>query len=80
MRTTILAFGAAKDIFGGHKVEIDLPERARVTDLKALLGARYPLLAQLAVYRIAINDEYAADEDEITEGDEVAVIPPVSGG
>ena len=80
MKITLLAFGIVKDIFGDRRLEIELPEHSTTTDLKALLNSQYPALQQLAVYRIAVNDEYSAANVVIKEGDEVAIIPPVSGG
>lgn len=80
MKITLLAFGIVKDIFGNRKIEIELPEQSTTADLKALLDSQYPALQQLAVYRIAVNDEYSSEDVIIKEGDEVAIIPPVSGG
>ena len=80
MKITLLAFGIAKEIFGNRKLEIELPEHSTTADLKAVLNTQHPALQQLAVYRIAVNDEYTAADLMIKEGDEVAIIPPVSGG
>ncbi len=80
MKITLLAFGIVKDIFGNRKIEIELPEQSTTADLKVLLDSQYPALQQLAVYRIAVNDEYSSEDVIIKEGDEVAIIPPVSGG
>jgi molybdopterin converting factor small subunit len=51
-----------------------------VGDLRNQLHATYPDLKKLNSLFIAINLEYAADEYLLTEKDEVALIPPVSGG
>jgi molybdopterin converting factor subunit 1 len=80
MEITVLAFGIAKDIFGSSSVKSDLPQNASIADLKISLEAEYPKLKQIASYMIAVNNEYAQDSLLITERDEVAVIPPVSGG
>lgn len=76
----VLAFGIVKEIFGNSVIEVDLTEVATIDTLKALLDEKYPRLNQLGSYMIAVNNEYASMEDSIQEGDEVAIIPPVSGG
>jgi molybdopterin converting factor subunit 1 len=80
MEITILAFGIAKDIFGASTVTVELADTAITADLKTSLEERYPKLKQLASYMVAVNNEYAEDGLAITERDEVAIIPPVSGG
>ena len=80
MEVTILAFGIAKDIFGDGSIPVELPAAATAAGLKAVLEQRYPRLKQLASYLLAVNNAYAADELLINGQDEIAVIPPVSGG
>lgn len=76
----VLAFGIVKEIFNNSSVDVYFKEDATVDKLKDLLEQRYPRLNQLGSYMIAVNNEYASDNDVIQEGDEVAIIPPVSGG
>ena len=80
MDINILAFGIAKDIFGGPEVSVQLTNDATVYNLKYLLEDKYPRLKRLSSYMVAVNDEYALDGDTIHERDEIAIIPPVSGG
>jgi molybdopterin converting factor subunit 1 len=80
MKINILAFGIAKDILGGSAVDIELTNDATISNLKYLLERQYPRLKKLATYMVAVNNEYALDGDTIHERDEVAIIPPVSGG
>jgi molybdopterin converting factor subunit 1 len=80
MKVNVLAFGIAKDIFGGSSVEAELPENGTARNLKQHLEERYPRLKQLVSYMVAVNNEYASDEGLLTERDEIAIIPPVSGG
>jgi molybdopterin converting factor subunit 1 len=80
MNIKILAFGIAKDIFGGSTINIQLDENATTKQLKTELETAYPRLKQLASYMVAVNNEYADDAGVITERDEIAIIPPVSGG
>lgn len=79
----ILLFGVTRDIAG--KAELELPHDkavsfVKVEDLKTFLMEEYPELKKLSSLAIAVNNEYAADEKGIGHGDEIALIPPVSGG
>jgi molybdopterin converting factor subunit 1 len=80
MEITVLAFGIARDIFGGASVTVELANDATTADLKASLEEKYPRLKHLTSYMVAVNNEYAEDDGLIAERDEVAIIPPVSGG
>ena len=80
MEVNILAFGIAKDIFGASSVSVPLNNDATVSNLKYLLEHQYPKLKQLASYMVAVNNEYALDGDNVHQHDEIAIIPPVSGG
>ncbi len=81
MHFKLLAFGIAKDIFGTSLLEISTENStATVRELQQLLETRYPRLQQLASYMIAVNNTYAAPNDVLEERDEIAIIPPVSGG
>ncbi|PSL49800.1 molybdopterin synthase sulfur carrier subunit [Chitinophaga niastensis] len=76
---SVLLFGVAKDIAGVPV--IDIPEHITdVAALKAWLYNSYPALQQLKSLMIAVNREYAGDGQLISSDDEIAVIPPVSGG
>ncbi|MET3980328.1 molybdopterin converting factor subunit 1 [Mucilaginibacter sp. UYP25] len=80
MEITVLAFGIAKDIFGGPSITVDLAAAATTADLKSSLETQYPRLKKLASYMVAVNNEYAEDGGLLRQRDEVAIIPPVSGG
>ncbi len=80
MHVNVLAFGIAKDIFGGSSVAVELTESATVATLKSTLEAQFPRLKQLSSFMIAVNNEYAKAENVLQPRDEVAIIPPVSGG
>ncbi|MFI5160939.1 MAG: molybdopterin converting factor subunit 1 [Sphingobacteriales bacterium] len=79
MNVKVLAFGIAKDIFGESSISIDI-NGSTTSNLKEALEKQYPRLKQLASYMVAVNNEYAQDEGILTEHDEIAIIPPVSGG
>jgi molybdopterin converting factor subunit 1 len=80
MEINVLAFGIAKDIVGGPSVGLQLTNDATVSNLKYLLEQQYPRFKQLKSYMVAVNNEYALDGDTVHERDEIAIIPPVSGG
>ena len=76
----ILAFGIAKEIVGGASVKILFDDGITVEDLKAKLVLQFPRLKQLSSFMIAVNGEYAVPGKIIKQTDEIAIIPPVSGG
>ena len=76
----VLAFGIIKDIFNNSQIDITVKDGDNVDILKNILEEKYPQLKELGSYMIAINNEYASGGDVISESDEVAIIPPVSGG
>ncbi|HEU4636936.1 MAG TPA: molybdopterin converting factor subunit 1 [Edaphobacter sp.] len=81
MRVRVLFFGVLKDIFGSSEEFVELEQGARVGELSAAyedrMGTRKELMQCMAV---AVNREYAKAEQVLREGDEVALLPPVSGG
>lgn len=80
MKLTILAFGIAKDIFGSSKLEVEIAEGATVQDLKTKLESDFDALKRLKSYFIAVDEEYADENQELNPNNEIALIPPVSGG
>jgi molybdopterin converting factor subunit 1 len=80
MKINVLAFGVAKEIFGAGQVSLELTNDATIYNLQYVLEQQYPRLKQLASYMVAVNNEYALPGDTIHERDEIAIIPPVSGG
>jgi molybdopterin synthase sulfur carrier subunit len=80
MRITILAFGIAKEIMNGATVNIYLDEKPTVGALKELLEEQYPRLKELRSFLIAVNNNYISPSHLLRQEDEIAIIPPVSGG
>jgi molybdopterin synthase catalytic subunit/molybdopterin converting factor small subunit len=81
MKIRLLAFASASDALGAGELDVDLPDHARVADLRAWLDARYPALAPLwPRLAVAVNGSVARADDRLGEGAEVALLPPVSGG
>ena len=80
MKVKVLAFGIVKEIFGSDSITVELNTIPDTEHLRTLLEVKYPDLKRLASYMLAVNEEYTQGSSVIQEGDEVAVIPPVSGG
>ncbi len=83
---TILLFGIIKDIVGSSTLSMPIPNGSRIKspktvgELKKYLGNTYPDLQKLSSLAVAVNSSYAEDSTEIDFHDEIALIPPVSGG
>ena len=80
MKIKILAFGIAREICGTQSFELEVPEHSDTAALKQLLNEQYPRLNQLTSCILAVNEEYVVEYKMLSPGDEVAIIPPVSGG
>jgi molybdopterin synthase catalytic subunit len=81
MRVRVLFFGVLKDLVEKSSVAVDLPEGALVRDVLEHCVARSPGLKEsLASLAVAVNFEYAGPETSLKANDEVALLPPVSGG
>lgn len=77
----VLLFAQLKDRLGQPEISASLPLKATGRDLIRALSQRDPAIAPLvAVSRLAVGQEYVSWSHPLKEGDEVAVIPPVSGG
>jgi sulfur-carrier protein len=73
------AFGITKDILGGKELLIQA-DASTVGDLRGVLKEKYPELTALKSLMVAVNSTYAEDSQPLLETDEIALIPPVSGG
>jgi molybdopterin synthase catalytic subunit len=76
MQVTVRLFAMLRERAGASEVEVELPEGARVRDALAALDG----LADGMPVVMAVNREYAKEDAPLGEGDELALIPPVSGG
>lgn len=81
MQVRVLLFGILKDLAGRSSEEISLPDRATAADVldhyEQSLAEKKAVLSSVA---ISVNQEYTAANRELHSGDEVALLPPVSGG
>lgn len=77
----VLLFGAAADRAGTREAELDVEAGTTIGELWPLLAERHPDLSPMRdTLAFAVNGEYARMETGVSPGDEVAVLPPVSGG
>jgi molybdopterin converting factor subunit 1 len=74
-------FARAKDLAGADRVAVDVADGATVADLRAALGQLHPRLGRLLDRSaLAVNAEFAAAGQRLQPNDEIALLPPVSGG
>lgn len=79
IRVTVRCFAAVREALGVDVLPLDVPVGTTVAGLRDLLCARAPALARLPV-AFAVNRAYARPEAVLADGDEAALIPPISGG
>jgi molybdopterin converting factor subunit 1 len=76
----VLLFGAAADRAGTRETQVQVGE-STLDELWPILAERYPDLSPMRdTLAFAVNGEYARGDARVSPGDEVAVLPPVSGG
>lgn len=80
MNLTVALFGIAREIVGASSLELPVSEGQTVQDLLEQLRGQYPGLARLSSLAVAVNDEYAENDQPLHARDEIALIPPVAGG
>ena len=81
MQIHVLFFGVLKDLVGRSSETLDLPEGAHVWDVLSHYSRRTPWFeAMLPTLALSVNQEYARAERALAAEDEVALLPPVSGG
>jgi molybdopterin converting factor subunit 1 len=81
LEVDVLLFGPLADAAAAAKVRFSLPPDTCVGDLVRQVGERFPAIrGRLASTAVAVNREYVARSAALRDGDEVALIPPVSGG
>ena len=80
MKVSVRFFALYRERAGVSQTEVELPEGATPEELLVRLRSVYGSLPLSDSVLIAVNSEYASPEATLHEGDEVAFIPPVSGG
>lgn len=80
MNLKLIAYGIAKDILNGNQLEMEILGQPTINDIKNELIKKYPPFAELQSIKFAVNQDYQNDEFQVSENDEIVIIPPVSGG
>jgi molybdopterin converting factor subunit 1 len=81
MRVVVKLFGAVREAAGAKELTLDLPEGARVADLRDRLAGDLPVLDAFGDrLAVSVNLELAKLDAPLHDGDEVALLPPVAGG
>ncbi len=75
----VKCFGVAREIVDNDYFELAQSDIS-VKDLREKLYDSYPEFSSIEGFMVAVNQEYATDDMSISEQDEIAIIPPVSGG
>lgn len=81
MHVRVKLFGSVREETGRKEFDVALSDGARIADLRALLGRDHPIFDRYGDrLRVSVNYEFAGEDRELSDGDEVAFLPPVSGG
>ncbi len=81
MRVTVRLFARLRDIAGAVELTRDIAQGATIASVWRQLAGEYPELGQYErSISSAVNADYARMDRVLSEGDEVAFLPPVSGG
>ena len=79
MLVRVICFGVLRERLGGGEMPLEMPEGAIAGDVVNVYKERVPGFGWESI-AIAVNREYAQAEQRLEEGDEIALLPPVSGG
>lgn len=78
---TVIGFARLRELLGNAEMRLDLPDGARVADVWPAMLDRLPALAEFgSSTRIALNDCLADGSEALTDGDCLALLPPLGGG
>jgi MoaE-MoaD fusion protein len=81
MKVRILFFGVLKELAGKPAEEMDIPEEASIREVVAAYAKQIPRFTEiLPSIAFAVNQHYVAPDTKLRAGDELALLPPVSGG
>ena len=81
MKVKVLFFASCRDIVGSREIELEVPKGSTAGDAVDRLCETHPRLSPLrGRMAISVNEDYAAAETALREGDVLGLIPPVSGG
>jgi molybdopterin converting factor subunit 1 len=77
----VLFFATLRDLTGVKETRIEFTHGTRIAEIKSIILEKYPSLAQhMDMLIVAMNHEFASDEEIVPDNAEIAMFPPVSGG
>jgi molybdopterin converting factor subunit 1 len=79
IKIPVYLFAQVRELARETHTDFEIEKGTDVSGLVELLHARFPSLLSVE-FKVAVNKEYADDDRVLVEGDEVAIIPPISGG
>ncbi len=81
MQCSVLLFAQLAETVGANRLELDLQDGSTVSDALDTLSGSHPGIADLRpILAVAVNERYSTQATVLTDGDTIALIPPVSGG
>ncbi len=81
MQCSVLLFAQLAETVGANRLELDLQDGSTVSDALDTLSGSHPGIADLRpILAVAVNERYCTQSTALTDGDTIALIPPVSGG
>ena len=81
MRVTVRLFARLRELAGAAELDRDVPEGSTALDVWNDLSAEFPALADYTkAISVAVNEDYARLTASVRDGDDIAFLPPVSGG
>ena len=81
MNVTVKYFAVCHEELGREEEQMDLPEGATLRDILDRLEEEWPEITEFyQVMQMSVNWDYATEDTRLSDGDEVALIPPVTGG
>jgi molybdopterin converting factor subunit 1 len=81
MKIRVKLFAVAKELAGRDELEVEVPQAARLADVRRAVAAEFPALGRILPHAFwAVSAEYASDDTIVNDHSDIALIPPVSGG
>ena len=80
MKLSVRLFASVREALGSNSLTLDLADGATVGNLLGELKDRFPQMRDLPAAMVSVNLEYVGEDHPLRENDQVALIPPVSGG
>jgi molybdopterin converting factor subunit 1 len=81
MKVKVKHFAVCREMFNRDEEEMELPDGAVLMDILKRLEEEWPEFPEYyEVMQMSVNWEYATEQTKLSDGDEVALIPPVTGG